>query len=123
MYFDETHKEGEWSDWSYMVQPIIDKLCGADRISRLKVNSVIKQSEHKLHGWHRDQPKDDIKIAIYYLNTTNGYTLLEDGTQIASVANRLVKFSNNMLHTCVSQKNNQICMKQAIISIIVECIL
>ena len=100
-------EEGEVSSWTYLVQPIIDKLGGSDRISRLKVNSVIKQPEPKVHGWHRDQPEEDIKIAIYYLNTTNGYTLLEDGTQIDSVANRLVKFSNNMLHTCVSQTDTQ----------------
>ena len=74
-----------------------------DKISRLKVNSVIKQPEHMLHGWHKDQPDEDIKIAIYYLNTTNGYTLLEDGTKVSSVANRLVMFNNTIVHTCVSQ--------------------
>ena len=97
----------EWSDWGHLVKPIIDKL-EVDRVSRIKVNSVIKRRQHNLHGWHVDQAKEgeskeDLKIAIYYLNTTNGYTLLEDGTQIASVANRLVMFNNTIVHTCVSQ--------------------
>ena len=97
----------EWSDWGHLVKPIVDKL-EVDRLSRIKVNSVIKRREHKLHGWHLDQAKDgdnkeDLKIAIYYLNTTNGYTLLEDGSRVASVANRLVTLPNTMLHTCVSQ--------------------
>lgn len=97
----------EWSDWGHLVKPIIDKL-EVDRVSRIKVNSVIKRKQPTLHGWHLDQAregesKEDLKIAIYYLNTTNGYTLLEDGTRIASVANRLVMFNNTMLHTCVSQ--------------------
>ena len=97
----------EWSDWGHLVKPIIDKL-DVNKVSRIKVNSVTKGPRHLLHGWHLDQAregetKEDLKIAIYYLNTTNGYTLLEDGTQVASVANRLVMFDNTILHTCVSQ--------------------
>ncbi len=110
MYIDSRlNGEGIWGNCSYLLDPLIDKLGGRDKISRLKINTVVKQPEHILQGWHRDQPLDapeldnhGLKIAIYYLNTTNGYTLLEDGTKVSSVANRLVKF-DNILHTCVTQ--------------------
>ena len=41
------------------------------------------------------------KIAILYLNTNNGYTLLEDGTKIPSVKNKLALF-DNVSHTDVT---------------------
>ena len=112
MYLDSRlNGDGIWGERSYLLDPLIDKLgISRGKISRLKINTVVKQPEHILQGWHFDQPLDDprldnhgLKIAVYYLNTTNGYTLLEDGSRVTSVANRLVTFSNNILHTCVSQ--------------------
>ena len=38
------------------------------------------------------------KGAILYLNTNNGYTILEDGTQIESIENRLLKFEPHKKH-------------------------
>ena len=33
------------------------------------------------------------------MNTNNGYTRFEDGTKVESVANRMVTFPNQMMHT------------------------
>ena len=33
------------------------------------------------------------------MNTNNGYTKFETGEKVESVANRLVTFPNNMMHT------------------------
>ena len=40
-----------------------------------------------------------MKTSILYLNTNNGYTRFEDGTKVESVANRMVTFPNQMMHT------------------------
>ena len=97
----------EWSDFHHYFKPLLEKI-DTTQFSRVKINSVSKQPSPKIHGWHLDQAKEgesteDLKVSVYYLNTNNGYTLLEDGTRVDSVANRLVTFSNTMLHTCVSQ--------------------
>jgi hypothetical protein len=45
--------------------------------------------------------------AIYYVNTNNGKTILEDGTEIESVANRLVFFDSFQPHSsthCTDEK-------------------
>jgi hypothetical protein len=39
------------------------------------------------------------KTAIYYVNTNNGTTVFKDGTEIQSVANRLLIFDQNIPHT------------------------
>ena len=43
-----------------------------------------------------------------YMNTNNGYTLLEDGTKIDSIENRLTLFPGDMLHTGISQTDTNI---------------
>jgi hypothetical protein len=67
------------------------------------------------HGWHIDI--DSIygekydgsrhKTAVYYVNTNNGKTLLKNGEEVDSVANRMVIFNGNQFHTgttCTDQK-------------------
>ena len=64
---------------------------------RIKANlypNVGKYIEHKLH---KDQ-KFPHRGAIFHLNTNNGYTILEDGTKIESVANRLVMLDSYEFH-------------------------
>jgi hypothetical protein len=45
--------------------------------------------------------------SILYINTNNGYTELESGEKIESVANRLVSFPTNIKHRGVSQTDEQ----------------
>ena len=80
---------------------------------KIKANLGTKDPEHMVGGWHHDMhwpeegdtriPYDDTLTAILYMNTNNGYTLLETGYKVESVENRLVIFPNNVLHTGVSQ--------------------
>ena len=80
---------------------------------RIKANLGTKDPEHMVGGWHCDLhwpkeggiriPYDDTLTAVLYMNTNNGYTLLETGHKVESVENRLVIFPNNVLHTGISQ--------------------
>ena len=45
--------------------------------------------------------------SIFYVNTNNGYTELETGEKIESVANRLVTYPLNMKHSGVTQTDTQ----------------
>ena len=45
--------------------------------------------------------------SILYINTNNGYTEIEDGTKVDSVANRLVSFPSNMEHRGISQTDEK----------------
>ena len=40
-------------------------------------------------------------------STNNGYTLFEDGTKVDSVANRMVLFEGNRLHTGATQTDER----------------
>lgn len=66
-------------------------------LSRVKGNLYVNQNQFVNHGKHYDSPHD-LFVAVYYVNSNNGYTALEDGTKIESVENRLAIFKSNILH-------------------------
>tara|TARA_R110001606_G_scaffold170564_2_gene316072 strand:+ start:2440 stop:2958 length:519 start_codon:yes stop_codon:yes gene_type:complete len=93
-----------YSDYFKIVKPFADKFVKkikAKRLLRLKLNLGYSNGIQEEGGWHTDFDDKNNKIAILYLNTNNGYTLLEDGTKIASVKNKLALF-DNVSHTDVT---------------------
>ena len=83
--------------------PMIRKLEGKCLI-RVKANlypSTETLYEHKLHF---DYPYSH-SGAILSLNTCDGYTKLEDGTKINSVANRMLLFDPNEEHCSTTTTN------------------
>lgn len=88
------------SDYYGILEPILFKLKAAALI-RIKANLVPKTHEIIKHGFHRDQ-HIKCKVAVYYINTNNGYTEFKDGTKVQSVANRMVIFDDCMEHTGTS---------------------
>ena len=59
--------------------------------------------------YHQDQSKNpNHKIAIYYINTNNGYTIFEHNKQkVESIANRLVMFHGSLVHAGCSTTNQK----------------
>ena len=88
------------------VIPLLTKL-DARALVRCKVNSICREEEIVVHGFHTDMmyPEehstglDGMKTAILYLNTNNGFTYFEDGTKVESIANRCVIFPAHYKHS------------------------
>ena len=96
------------SPFFYLVSPLIQKI-NPSSIMRIKANLTNKTDRSMVYGFHVDQPDapSNLKSAVYYVNTTNGPTLFEDGTEIESVENRLVIFDTNLVHSAVSQTDEK----------------
>jgi len=93
------------SPQSNILLPLIDKLNPAI-IIRAKGNLYPRTDEIKYHNKHIDYPFNH-QAAIYYLNDNDGYTVLEDGTKIESVSNRVLLFDASKEHsstTCTNAK-------------------
>ena len=78
-------------------------------IIKIKANLNPRTDVKHTFDYHVDFPGsyNDTKTAIYYVNSNDGVTILEDGTKIESVQNRLVIFDQKTLHTgttCTDQK-------------------
>ena len=78
------------------VSPIFKKI-EVKAVIRIKVNLYTNVNEFIENEYHIDYPYEH-KGAILYLNTNNGYTILEDGTEIESIENRLLKFEPHKRH-------------------------
>ena len=103
----------------HLVDPILEKIPDLYQLVRIKANLQPHSEEKYVSAWHWDtsvgQERDEnnvvlkegtpIKnayVGIFYLNTNNGYTELDDGTKVDSVANRLLIFPNEMKRRGVS---------------------
>ena len=103
----------------YLVYPIVRKIPDIYQLVRIKANLQPHSEEKYISAWHWDssvgQERDEnnmiteggtpIKnayVGIFYLNTNNGYTELDDGTKVDCVANRFLIFPNEMKHRGVS---------------------
>lgn len=95
------------SEYINVIDPLIFKL-GPTALVRIKANLNPITPEHYYYDqWHTDICDFKGQTAIYYVNTNNGFTLLEDGTKVNCVKNRLLIFDSTKLHTgisCTDQK-------------------
>jgi|694.fasta_scaffold103605_4 hypothetical protein len=96
------------SQYLQLFQPIIDYL-NPEAIIKIKANLNPRTEVRHTFDYHTDfnSKSSDRKTAIYYVNSNDGVTILGDGTEIESVANRLVIFDQKILHTgttCTDQK-------------------
>lgn len=88
----------EYSNVGKKITNIIMNGISYNTILRSKVNLYLKSDSLKLHEFHKDNEDESTKIALFSINTNNGYTEFEDGTIIKSVKNRLILFSCKLKH-------------------------
>lgn len=91
--------------WYDLLIPIFCKIQPL-AIHRVKANFYPTTNEVFKHKQHVDLHESH-KGCIFYLNTNNGKTILNDGTEIDSVENRMLFFDPSIPHrstTCTDQK-------------------
>ena len=97
------------SPYKKLIDPILSKL-NVEILLRMKFNMNTRTNEIIESNFHVDIGTylNTYKIAIFYLNSNDGYTLFECGRKIESVANRVVIFDGKLKHcgtSCTNQKN------------------
>lgn len=94
------------SSFFKMMYPIINKI---NPISLIRIKGNLYRRTEKLqeHGQHIDYTFKH-RGAIFSINTNNGYTKLNDGTKIESVANRIFFFDSSLPHNSTSCTNEKI---------------
>jgi len=91
-----------------IIAPLLNKI-KPKRIIRCKMNLRPITDEPSQSPYHQDQSKNpNHNIAIYYINTNNGYTIFEHNKQkVESIANRLVMFHGSLVHAGCSTTNQK----------------
>lgn len=87
-----------------IVYPFVKKL-NITKLIRAKLNLYPRTHHIVEHQPHKDGDNENMKIAIYYLNTNNGYTLIGD-RMVESVKNKILIMPNieHASTTCTSEK-------------------
>ena len=89
-----------------VVMPLLGRL-SFDKFIRAKLNFYTKKPEHIQTAYHVDFP-DKHTVALYSVNTNNGYTLFKNGDRVRSVANQLVLFDGRLKHCSVNQTDENV---------------
>ena len=92
--------EYEKSSWFYVIEPILNFIKPKILI-KCKSNMYPSTPVITHHDTHVDLPYEH-KGAIFYVNTNNGITMLEDGTEVESIENRLLLFDASKKHNSTS---------------------
>ena len=106
-YFGHTFMQGPYQ--SQALSSVDELLSQIDPLSvyRINANFTVQQEKRGRSFFHIDYDRDPLNnnismfTSIFYINTTNGPTILEDGTEIECRANRLVTYPYNTYHAGV----------------------
>ena len=97
--------DGQESLFYHILKPLLFKL-QVNKVIRIKGNLYPNVDELYQDEMHQDFEFEHLG-ALYYVNTNNGFTVLENGTKIESVANRVLLFDSSRPHSstrCTDQK-------------------
>ena len=86
-----------YSNFYSTIKDIILAKINLNGIIRSKINMYLRTESIIEHAWHTDFDFPH-KGALFYINTNNGYTILEDGIKIESIANRMLFLDTSKIH-------------------------
>ncbi len=95
-----------------LVLPLINEIINQKLINidykceRIKANLYTNQTKQIKHNFHIDTKESHI-VALYCVNTNNGYTELKTGEKIISKRNRLAIFDGQIQHKSVTQTDTK----------------
>ena len=98
--------QGTASKYIHIFSSILERL-EIKALIRIKVNLYPRTHALEIHTPHIDENYPHTG-AIFYLNTNDGKTILEDGTKIDSVANRVLLFDASKKHSSTSTTDNKV---------------
>ena len=104
-FYHSFYNEKTGESKSYSLVNIFNSKLQIRRIRRVAGSLTLRTVFNRKTGYHIDYP--NIRTAIFYLNTCNGYTKFKGGGKVQSVANRIVIFDSNLKHqavTCTDEK-------------------
>jgi len=85
------------------IVPILNQ----QKLYRAKCNLYTKKQERIYTKYHIDLPYPHM-VMLYNINTNNGFTSFEDGTEICSKENQVILFNGEIKHRSVSQTDERV---------------
>jgi hypothetical protein len=86
-----------------IIKPILNKL-NIKKLFDVRANLLVPTSDHIFHEFHTDR-KISHKVAIFYVTSCNGFTVLKDKIDVKCVENRVLIFDGSIEHCSVTSKD------------------
>jgi hypothetical protein len=107
-YYVHTFFNADTKIASYHFKEVMPLFKNLEMVSllRMKANMYPNIGKEIINQPHVDFPFEHVG-AVFYINSNNGFTILDDGTKIESKENRLLLFRPSELHQsthCTDQK-------------------
>jgi hypothetical protein len=101
------HSQPDSNFYFEYIIPIMNKLNFLS-IIQVRANLQLKKEKQYFSEFHTDYPFK-CKTAIFYINTCNGYTILDEKLKIKinCEENKMLIFDSNIPHCAVSQTNEE----------------
>tara|TARA_E500000318_G_scaffold4074_2_gene4355 strand:- start:1620 stop:2120 length:501 start_codon:yes stop_codon:yes gene_type:complete len=99
MFYLENRQNSEW--FNKIIMPILGAL-NFKYLIRAKANCYSQRDKEIVTEFHIDDPSPHT-VALYSINTNNGYTLFENGEKSYSQENQMILFDGSLKHASVSQ--------------------
>lgn len=100
-----TKKENKYTS---LIKPILNKLDAAE-IFDARSNLLVPTKKHIHHEDHIDRNIFH-KVALFYVTSNNGFTVLKDIAKINCVENRMVIFDGSIYHHSVTSTDDVRCV-------------
>jgi hypothetical protein len=91
-----------------IVKPIINKL-KIKQLFDIRANILVPTQEHIYHEFHTDR-KVPHQVALFYVTTSNGFTILKDTAKVDCVNNRMLLFDGSIEHHSVTSTDSPRCV-------------
>ena len=91
-----------------LVQPLLNKL-NYSSIIQIRANLVLKEESEKRVGWHTDYSYKNFKTAIYYINNTNGPTVVkgDKNVKVYPKKNKILIMDGSTEHAAIIQTDKK----------------
>jgi len=92
------YSDGEpQSPFIEVVRPLLEHL-NPVALYRIKANLTVVTDSTRPFEWHSDSDDSRCTTALYYANSTDGFTEFEDGSRVDCVKGHLITFPSTLRH-------------------------
>jgi hypothetical protein len=91
-----------------IIKPITNKL-NHKKLFDIRANLLVPTKEHIYHEFHTDR-KIPHTVALFYMTTNNGFTILKDTAKVECIQNRMLLFDGSIEHHSVTSTDEPRCV-------------
>jgi hypothetical protein len=91
-----------------LAKPILNKL-NIKQLFDIRAYLLVPTPEHIYHEFHTDR-KIPHKVALFYITSCNGFTILKDTIEVECVGNRMLTFDGFIEHRSVTSTDYPRCV-------------